>query len=94
MEQSVFEIFEAFLGGAVNGGQVKEGNEKSSSGREEEETGDVELGRDIKSDAAKEVHDESLDCEVFGDGMESMKDVWFVETEDFEGEDFMVDGRG
>lgn len=88
------KVSQTFGGGSVDGGQIKESDESSSTGSVEEERGDVELCRNIEGYAAEQIHDESSNGETFGDGKESSKDVWFVEAEDFEGEVFVVGRRG
>jgi len=60
-----FQIFKTFCGGVMNGWEIMENNEKTSTRRGEVVARDIEFLGNIESSPAKEVHNKSMNGVVF-----------------------------
>lgn len=59
------EIFQTFCGGAMNGWEIKEKSENTSTRRGEVVARDIEFLGNRESSTAKEVHNKSMNGVVF-----------------------------
>lgn len=78
----------------MKSGEIDEEVERSHAGSEEEVRRDVEVFGDEEGFETEEVHNQSTEVVLIGEGDEGVADMGGAEAEDLEAEDFVVGGDG